>query len=621
MSGGERAKVGGGAKGGLAIAVIDGLGGVLAGATALHLWGPLPNDLGLWLWTGCSLGIWRAAQTLEAVPVLRDADDRVALVVGVITAVVVTVLTARARREPGKAGEATHQPQAALSWPRLWPLHVVALPACPGLLSVIAWGAGLSPGGALLGVLVLLALATLLPRAGELRGPFARPAALPRGRRRLALSVAFGTISLLGVHHLYISGPGIEPALVADGPLADGLAAAVAALPSSPLRPLLADAVGVGLGVALALLLVTRGTPVVPRLSAGPAGWAPPLFVLALVAAGVGAPRWVLQVWTCPSSGKPITWITRDPGTFQLEIPASGQLWAIDRAGRQTRRFLLEDLSELAALDWAEVAGGAWPEETFTVGQGPVWTALVTPEIADGSLLWPSDPGNGSPAGTPVPLPGCFVASALWIPEATRWLLGCEYSPEVVLLSPNPAERLQRFSIPDAGSFEELVLDPKTGRALALPLWNGTDLLEIDVGEARIRRRVFVGDFHWGIAADPRRRSLWIPRFHEGRLLELDLDTLAVRRSVDVGWGVRPVLTLPARGWVLAAGTYSGELWAVDLDGRRPTQHLPVGGFVRDLVWDEVGRRIVFAGRCGIGLIDPGLWPGALARPPERGSR
>jgi hypothetical protein len=590
--------------------LLDAAALLLLASAAAHTWGPFPHDLGLHISTLLSRAIWGGAALLEFVPMVRDWEEPGAVVSGLTLAafsLAPSIHTLRDRRDHG-------DPEflAPLPWPLPWLVHAAAVPAVPGLIALIAWGAGQAPAATLLSVLLLMALSAALPRSREASGPLSPPAALPRGRWRLAVAVALGGACTVALHGLYVSGPGIQPLLVRDAGFAPIAAAALGGLPpdlrDGPALPLL----GTTLGFALAALLVTRGTPLLPRLCHGPAAWCPPLLVLAVASAGAGLPAWAEGVWTCPGPESPVQWITRDPGIFQLDLSRDYQLWATVRDERRTRRFDLRSGAESPTIDWGQLADGAWPEEQF-IGADVVWTALVGSTPQDGSLLWPLSALDGTAVGVPIPLPGCFVASEVWLPELGRWLLGCEYGAQAVLLPPLPASRVipERIELDDHGSIEEIVRDPEHGLCYSVPLWGGDELLEIDPGEVRVRRRAVVGDFQWGLAIEPRRRQLWVPRFQEGRLVEWDLDRLRPVRAVEVGWGIRPTVVVPESGWVLTAGTYSGRLWAVDLDGGRETRSLPVGGMVRDIVWDPDGRRLFFAGRCGLGWVDASEWPGS----------
>jgi hypothetical protein len=284
-------------------------------------------------------------------------------------------------------------------------------------------------------------------------------------------------------------------------------------------------------------------------------------------------------------------------------------LWSVDREAAVTLRWSLPDGEALPEVDWRRVRPGSWPEEQMPGPGGWVWTALVDPELQDSSVLVQVDAATGAP-GRVVVTPGCYVASWAPLPDG-RLLLGCEYTPEFIVLDAETGVIHDRFTVPEAGSFEEIVLDP-SGIAITVPLWFGAQLTRIDLEARRAVGTSFLGDFNWG-AADHEGR-LFVTRFHEGRVQSVDMESGRVLDAVHVGYGARPVAVRPGGRWVIAAGTYSGVLTAVaiDADGMFGiTRRLPVGGLVRSLAPAADGRFLYFAGRCGVRALDLDAWLGA----------
>ncbi|GEM_PF-2118089 len=557
----------------------EGLAALAALATALHLWSRLDNPLGLRIHTALSTTAWRAAEALERLPGFEEVSDTLVFVRGtVIAAIVVGLLRF------GRGGGA-----------RALPAQIAALVPLIGLGAIVLYGGGMAPrawGATLLGALAV----------GRLRREDPAPVAA-------AVVAAWGgCIAFLLLHALYVSGPGIQPALVADGgpsevfqnllePLGDarGLRRMIQAA--------MAPALVLGSGA-----LQRRGVRLVPRLRDGPSGWLVPAAHAALIAGLTAVPVQLLAVWHCPpiEDDGVVSLVDERSGVFQLHVVDGGRaLWAVDREGAATHRFQLPSGTPLPSIDWRVVRRDSWPEEQIPAGDG-VWAALVDPELYDSSVLVRLDASSGRPTGPPIVTDGCYVAS--WAPlDRGRLLLGCEYSPEFLVLGADDGAVLDRFVVPEAGSFEEIVVDG--GIAYTVPLWFGARMTQVDLADRRARASNFLGDFNWG--ADALDGRLFVTRFQEGRVQSVDMGTGAVLDALHVGYGARPVVVRPGGGWVIAAGTYSGTLAAAEIQGDGTfgtVRRLPVGGLVRSLAPSVDGRVLYFAGRCGVRALDLDRW-------------
>jgi hypothetical protein len=285
-------------------------------------------------------------------------------------------------------------------------------------------------------------------------------------------------------------------------------------------------------------------------------------------------------------------------------------LWSVDREAAVTRRWSLPDGAPLPDIDWRRVRPGSWPEEQMPGPGGSVWTALVDPELHDSSVLVRVDASTGLP-GAVVVTEGCYVASWATLPEGQRLLLGCEYTPEFLVLDAESGAILDRFLVPEAGSFEEIVLEPSGTTAFTVPLWFGAQLTRVDLVAREAMSASFLGDFNWGAAEHGGR--LFVTRFHEGRIQSVDMASGRVLDAVHVGYGARPAAVRPGGRWVIGAGTYSGSLTAaaIEADGTFGTsRRLPVGGLVRSLAVTADGRALYFGGRCGVRVLDLDAWLG-----------
>lgn len=554
--------------------------GFLGLATALHLWGGVPNALGLRVQTAFSTTAWRAAEALERLPGFEEVSDVLVLVRGTLLAVVVGAML-----WVGRTGGL-----------RAVPGHVTAAVPLLGLLAVVVYGAGLAPTA----FLATVALSAFLGRRTE-----------PGPAPRFSLGAAWvGCVAFLLLHALYVSGPGIQPALVADGGIGGWVSRLVEPLTGSTWLKLLAQGVAVASSLAVSVLLQRRGIPLVPRWVAGPAGWLPPVAQAAVIAIACGAPVQVLSVWKCPTPAYagPTRVIDARPGSFQLHVVDGGAaLWSVDREAAVTRRWALPTGRPLPDIDWRSVRPDAWPEEQIPA-PGAVWSALVDPEIYDASVLVRVDDHTGQPTGQPVVTDGCYVASSAMLPTG-ELLLGCEYTPEFLVLDAETGAIHDRFVVPEAGSFEEIVLSGDV--AYAVPLWFGASLTRVDLQDHRALGSTFLGDFNWG--ATQLDGTLLVTRFQEGRVQSVDMESGAVLDAVHVGYGTRPVVVRPGTRWVIAAGTYSGTLAAAELadDGTfADPVRLPVGGLVRSLAPSPDGRFLYFAGRCGVRSLDLAAWLG-----------
>jgi hypothetical protein len=536
---------------------------VLALALALGL--PLPG-LGAAV-TGLSLALWGAASALEHVPVLGATGDARILLDAALLAALFSVPT-----KPGRA--------------RLVG-HVGAVPALLGLAGLLLFGLGL--GGWL--AVVAVGGAVLLPHPE--RGPSA-------DRRVLAGALFAGWAALFALHALYVSGPGIQPAPVADrgfwGAVQDGLSA----LPGGAWVEPVASAFGVAAAVGASKALRGAGVPLRPRAVGGPAQWVVAFAHLAGVVGLAASGPWLARVWRCPDAQDLVRVLDPRPGVFQLAV-VGDQLWANDREERETRRYALPGGAALPPVRWEDAVPDAWPEELIPLADGGAWVALVVGED-DGSLVVPLD-ADGAP-GPRFPLPGCFVASSARL-SGGDVLLGCEYAPDFLRLDPRSGEVKERFAVPGLGSAEavEVIAD----RAYAVGLWDAPWLVEIDPTTHRAVRSRFAGDFNWDLAWSPGSDLLAVPRFLQRTIDLYDRATLAPRGHLPGEFGARPIVFDGERQAFYVAGTFSGRLRAAALDGR--TRALRVGGLVRSLALR--GDTLYLGGRCGVQAVDVAAWGGA----------
>lgn len=544
--------------------------GVLGAALLLSLAFGFPLPGATAALTGASLGIWGLAAALEHLPIGGGTSDVRVLIEAAVVAVILAGFPAAAR--------------APTRW--RWLPHVGALPGLVGLIAALLFGLGL--GGWLAGG-VLIALA--LPAVGG--GP-----ALPGPPRHLALVAAMfaGWVAFLELHALYVSGPGIQPAPVADRGIWGGLQDLLSALPAGGWF----EAVGSIVGVLAALLgsrgLLRAGVPRWPRLLEGPSQWLVAGAHLAIVVGLCSLGPWVSGVWRCPEPAAFVRPFDAAPGTFQLAVVGE-QLWANDREARQTRRFALPAGAPLPPLSWEAIVPDAWPEELVPV-DGGAWVALVVGEESGSVLVGLDDDGQ---PGSPLRLPGCFVASQARLPGGDL-LLGCEYAPDFLRLDPQRGEIVDRFVVPGLGSVEELVVVGQSAYAVAL--WGAPWLVEVDLARRAAVRSHFAGDFNWGLAHAPGSDLLAVPRFLERRIDLYDRATLAPRGHLPGEFGGRPIVfDAPRQAWYVA-GTFSGRLRRSSLDGE--TRTLPVGGLVRTLALH--GDTLYLGGRCGVRAVDLEAW-------------
>ena len=579
--------------------------GLTLAALILHLWTPLANPPGLWARTGLSMLGWWAAERMDHVPLLGSLSDGAVLLEALILSALV-VLPAMLLRpiddESGRLARSVRVGYLVLA-------GVAVLPALLGLLALIAFGGGLAGG---VTTLLVLGLATLYPwstwppdppalRAGE-RAPL-----LPEGRLAFALGVPLGAIAFLYLHVIYVSGPGIQPLPVSEV-LPDALSPLLQALPDgllarTVLRVLFAAGALIG-----SVVLQRLGVPLLPRLRTGPVGWVAPLAQVALVVLFCAAPVQLLDVWRCPDlePDGPVRLLAGDSGTFQLAVVDDGQqLWVNLREQRRTLRFSLPGGAELPPVQWEGVQRDSWPEELIPLPGGEVWVGLVAPAAGDQTLMAIVDAASGGTLGAPFIVPRCYVASWTWLTARERLLVGCEYTPEFLVIDRARREVEERWRVPGLGSVEEIVHDPATGLVYAVPLWFGPWLSGIDPEQGRAVRSRWVGDFNWGAAVHPEGGRVWLTRFFEGRILEVDLRDLSIIRRYRAPWSARPILQVRDR-WLVTAGTYSGRIEAVDTRGEPGRRALRVGGLVRSLASD--GQSLYYGGRCGIHAVDLDGW-------------
>ncbi len=574
-------------------------------ALVLHLWTPLANPPGLWVRTGLSMLGWWAAERMDHVPLLGSLSDGMVLAEALILSAIVLLPMLAVRPIDDDSGRLARGYRIGY----LVVAGVAVLPALLGLLALIAFGGGLAGG---LTALLVLGLAIKYPwttwppdppalRAGE------RPPLLPDGRIAYALGVLGGTIAFLYLHVVFVSGPGIQPLPVSER-LPDALSPVLQALPDGPVSRTTARIVFAAGALVLSVVLQRKGVPLLPRLRTGPVGWVAPLGHMALVLLLCAAPVQLLDVWRCPDLDEPVRQLAQEPGTFQLAVVDDGrQLWANLREQRRTLRFSLPDGAPLPPIEWEAVQRDSWPEELIPLPTGEVWVGLVAPAAGDQTLMATVSASSGAQRGAPFIVPRCYVSSWTWLPGRNRLLVGCEYSPELLVIEPASRQVEERWRVPGLGSVEEIVHVPVVGLVYAVPLWFGPWLTGIDPEEGRAVRSAWVGDFNWGAARAG--RHLYLSRFHEGRILKVDARGPSVVDRFEAPWSARPV-ALAERGWLLTAGTYSGRLDAIDIGPEGGRRRLRVGGLVRSLA--AAGDTLYYGGRCGIHAVDLDAW--GLAR-------
>lgn len=531
----------------------------------------MPNAVGARVRSALSQTLFALAASLEHIPLLSEGSDvgavLSALALGaLLLAPGLLLLRSSPRSRPG----------AVL-------LHLGAIPASLGLLAGLGWAAGLTPMGA-----------SLLLLAAALGSP-----AVPERPSRSWVGAA-GLLGLLGVtfaHAVYVSGPGMQPTLLGDaGPVA-ALGPLLASLPNGPaFRTVCQVTVGLLAVAGLARLHLAHHS-LVPRFSDGPAGWLAPLAGLLGLTLLLSLPVQTLDVLRCPPLPSHMTLVDGRSGTFQMAF-TQDRLWAADRQGGRVRGF---ELPGGAALPTSALRGG-WPEEITSTPQG-LWLAQV-PGGSDGSVFAQLDPTTGA-AMSRVPVPGCFVASTLWMPAQKSLLLGCEYGGKLIWFRPATGQQPIAQNVPGLGSVESLV-HTRWG-VIAAPLWHGDQLVRLHPETLALLDSRFVGDFGWGLDADGELVALG--RFQEGRVDLFDSE-FARLGSVKVGFGVRDVVLWTAddgTSWVIALASGAGRVTAAPTAGG-PAVRVQIGGGARDLALRD--SSLYVGGRCGIVSMDLERWLG-----------
>ncbi len=566
-----------------AVLAVEAAAALAIAATVAHAWLPLANPVGLAVQTALSFAAWRAAGALEHLEWLGAVSDLRVLLQGLLLGGLIAAPLWAVRTPPSP------KLRRVLT---LW-TGLGALPALVGLGAVITFGGGLSGGWLLPPLLGVLIGAHRRERASAWA-----PIDLWEQRGPITIGCLMGAPAFLMLHALYVSGPGIQPLVVADSPALAGLAQG---LPGGPVARIVAQGLALGVAAAGALLWVRRGGALLPRLMSGPAGWLPPLTVIGLVGLVSAAPAQFLDVWRCPPAEPPLVQLHDAPGTFQLAA-IGDSLWVNIREARRTLR--ISAAGDVTETQWNEVHPDSWPEELIPLPSGEVWIGLVAPSAGEQTLMAVLGP-DGAPRGAPFVVPGCYVASWTWLEDRRQLLVGCEYQPEFLVLDPTLREVVERHVVDRLGSVEEVVIDPGTKQVVAVPLWFGSWLSALDLDAGEVVRSTFVGDFNWGAALDEESRTLYLSRFHEGRVVAIDLADLSVAGHWEADWGVRP-LELVRDDWLVAAGTFSGRLRAIDLRGEQQDRVLRVGGGVRSL--DARGDQLWLGGRCGVAEVDLASW-------------
>jgi len=534
------------------------------------LWA-VPNPVGGHVRSGLSRALFGGAATLERVPLLHSGSDIGALLAAAALAFVFLgpgLLACRLAPESAAARGL---------------LHVGSVPAVLGLLAGLGWAAGIAPAAC---TLLLAAVALGAPANPDKPGPWA-----------VGLAGFLGLLGVTFAHAVYVSGPGMQPTLLGDaGPVA-ALGQVLGSLPTGPAFLVLGQVFAGACVLAALAGMHLRGRSLLPRVSRGPAAWLAPLAGLLALSAILSLPRQLLEVWRCPPASDAWRVLDARPGTFQLAATAE-TLWAVDRQGAGVRRYALP--SGEALPEPRELRGG-WPEEISASPAG-LWLAQV-PGGADGSVLRALSLETGVALGR-VPVPGCFVASTLWMPEHQRLLLGCEYGGRLAWLDP-----ASQAVIPIAGRVAGLgsveSLAGTDDAVFAAPLWHGDRLVRLDRSSLLPVRSRFVGDFGWGLVA--RGDGVALGRFQEGRVDFFD-GALTRSGSVRVGFGVRDLETWDApsgRRWMFALASGAGRITAAPWGGGE-ARSLQIGGGARDLLVADA--MLYVGGRCGLAQIDLDSW-------------
>jgi hypothetical protein len=211
---------------------------------------------------------------------------------------------------------------------------------------------------------------------------------------------------------------------------------------------------------------------------------------------------------------------------------------------------------------------------------------------------------------------GCWPASLEFHAPSGLVLTTCEEVPELWVAPAADPLAAQALSLPADLRLEGLVPlgSAEDPRAWAVPLWEGHDLVELDLLSGEIRRSIPIGEFSWDVAGSEEGDRVFVPRFIAGTTLHLNARTGEVEGRMDLDLGMRAVEYDAEREILYAASTYSGRLGSWDISegaGRaRIAEPLRFGTMLRAIHLDGASRRLYAASDCGVFEVELADWLG-----------
>jgi len=208
---------------------------------------------------------------------------------------------------------------------------------------------------------------------------------------------------------------------------------------------------------------------------------------------------------------------------------------------------------------------------------------------------------------TQVFVPGCRNAFEVAFAGDFMYVL-CEVSHSLhELIAAPPYEQERLLKLPGANSYD-LAIDHE--RMLAyITDWLSPYLLEVDLREMRVVRKLWIGWSAFGIEFGPD-NLLYIAQPLHGRVRVVDGRAMRVVRSIDAGYGPRDLDFEARRGLLFIANYFDGTIDAVKLaDGTRLAR-LQVGRLPRGIWVDQSRDRLLIACGCGIRLVELPRWLG-----------
>lgn len=208
-------------------------------------------------------------------------------------------------------------------------------------------------------------------------------------------------------------------------------------------------------------------------------------------------------------------------------------------------------------------------------------------------------------------VPGCRNAFEVAFAGDYMYVL-CEVSHSLHELSAEPPYEQERLlELPGANSYD-LAIDQE--RMLAyITDWLSPYLLEIDLREMRVARKLWIGWSSFGIAFGPD-GLLYIAQPLHGRVRVVDGSAMQIVRSIDAGYGPRDLDFDARRRLLFIVNYFDGTIDAVRLDDGERLARLQVGRLPRGIWVDRNRDRLLIACGCGIRLVELDRW---LGPPPE----